>query len=40
MKLVLTLTALVFTAFEAFLRGFDAGKAVYECHLPHRPIGD
>lgn len=40
MKLVLALIALMFVAFEAFIRGFDAGKTVYQCHLPHRTKGD
>lgn len=32
--------AAVFGLLEAFLRGFDAGKSVYECHLPHLTKGD
>lgn len=40
MKATLALTVLAFAVFEAFIRGFDAGKAVYECHLPHPTKGD
>lgn len=40
MKPTLIAIALVFVAFEAFLRGLDAGKAIYECHEPHPPKGD
>ena len=35
MKTTLVLIGLIFVAFEAFLRGFDSGKAIYQCHEPH-----